>query len=66
MRYDSLLTSLIVTSPRNHIRTSGADCNVIAPDTQGYQDVRGLSATDPHLRHWISVCTMPEDVFMLL
>ena len=37
-----------------------------ATDTLGPRDVRGLSAIDPHPRQWISVCTMPKDVGMLL
>ena len=36
-----------------------------ATDTLGYQAVRGLSATDPHPRQWISVRTLPKDVGML-
>ena len=32
-----------------------------ATDTLGYQDVRGLSATDPRPRQWISIHTMPKD-----
>ena len=35
-------------------------------DRLGHQDVGGLSATDPHLRLWISIRTMPKDVGMLL
>ena len=36
-----------------------------ATDTLGHQDVRGLSAIDPHRRQWISV-TMCKDVGMSL
>ena len=32
-----------------------------ASNMLGYWDVRGLSATDPHPRLWISVSTMPKD-----
>ena len=42
-----------------------------ATDTPGHRDVcmyivQGLSATDPHLRWWISIRTMPKDVGMPL
>ena len=33
-----------------------------ATDMLGHQDVRGLSATDPRLRQWICVCTIPKEV----
>ena len=31
----------------------------------GHRDVCVLSATDPHPRQWVCVCTMPNDVGML-
>ena len=37
-----------------------------ATDTLGHWDVRGLSATDPHLGQWISIRTMPKVVGMRL
>ena len=37
-----------------------------ATDMLGHRDVRGLSAIDPCWRQWISICTMPKDVGMLL
>ena len=44
--------------------TGGAVFNV-SYYTLGHQDVRGLSAIDPHRRQWISV-TMCKDVGMSL
>ena len=35
-------------------------------DMLGHQDVRGLSAIDPCPWQWISICTMPKDVGILL
>ena len=37
-----------------------------AIDTLGHWDVSGLSATDPHLRQWISIHSMPKYVGMRL
>ena len=37
-----------------------------ATDTLVHWDVRGLSAMDPRLRHWISAHTLPKDVGMPL
>ena len=33
-----------------------------AADTLGFWDVSGLSATDPPLRQWIYVRSLPKDV----
>ena len=35
-----------------------------ATNTLEHRDVHGLSATDPRLRQWICVSTMPKDVGM--
>ena len=42
-----------------------AQSEMSATDMLGHRDVCGMSATDPRLRLWIRVRTMPKDVSML-
>ena len=41
-----------------------AQSEMSATDTLGHWDVRGLSATNPRLRQWISIHAIPKDVRM--
>ena len=57
------MTMLLYETTQNFVFAGLVAQSVLsATDTLGYQDVHGLSATDPHWRQWISVGTMPKDV----
>ena len=57
---------LVVQSPGMAAQSAGMAAQSVMSATAGHWDVHGLSATDPRLRQWSSVCTIPKDVGMPL